>query len=71
MRVRRWRAISLGALLTGYTALLAGLLALAHQPIIGVLLVLSGAALALCSAVELISEPVALRSVSPGKYPCE
>lgn len=67
MKVSRWRAISLGMLLTGYSALLAGLVALASQPILGVLMVLGGMALTLCSATELVSEPVAPRSVSPGK----
>jgi hypothetical protein len=42
-------------LLAGYTALLAGLFfGLRVNPIIGVLLVLSGMALSICTAIELV-----------------
>jgi hypothetical protein len=52
--VNRKSAIRVGALLTGYSAVLAGLFGLAVQPLVGVLMVLCGLALAVCSAVELV-----------------
>jgi hypothetical protein len=67
MRVSRERTISLVMLLVGYSALIAGLFALVAEPIIGVLLVLGGSALSLCSAIELVRAPVASDSVSPGE----
>jgi len=49
------RAIGVAVLLFGYTALLAGLfVGLSVNPIVGVLLVLSGMALSICTAIELI-----------------
>jgi hypothetical protein len=67
MRVSRERTISLVMLLVGYSALIAGLFALVAEPIIGVLLVLGGMALSLCSAIDLVRVPVAPNSVSPGE----
>jgi hypothetical protein len=63
MRVSRRKAISVGTLLVGYSALIAGLFAMATQPLIGVLLVLGGMALSICSAAELIQE-----RANPGSY---
>ena len=62
----RRKVISLGVLLVGYSALIAGLFALAYQPLIGVLMVLGGMALSICSAVELLRASD-LDSVSRGK----
>jgi hypothetical protein len=56
MSVRRRRAISLGVLLAGYSALLAGLFGLTVRPLLGVLMVLGGMALSICSAAELVQE---------------
>jgi hypothetical protein len=56
MSVTRRRAISVGVLLAGYSALLAGLFGLTAKPLIGVLMVLGGMALAVCSAAELVQE---------------
>jgi len=56
MSVSRRKAINLGVLLVGYSALIAGLFALAVLPIIGVLMVLGGMALSLCSANDLVRE---------------
>jgi drug/metabolite transporter (DMT)-like permease len=56
MSVRRRRAISVGLLLVGYSALIGGSFGLAAKPLIGVLLVLGGMALLTCSAVELIQD---------------
>jgi hypothetical protein len=55
--VSRRKAISVGMLLAGYSALVAGLFSLASQPLLSVLVVLGGMALSLCSATELIQEP--------------
>jgi hypothetical protein len=57
MRVSRKNMIGVGLLLIGYSALIAGLFALALQPLIGVLMVLCGMALTICSAAELVQEP--------------
>ena len=54
MRVSGRRAISLGVLLVGYSALIAGLFGLTVRPITGVLVVIGGMALSICSAVELV-----------------
>jgi hypothetical protein len=48
------RGINIAALLTGYTAILSGLVALRTRPIVAVLVVLGGMALSICSAVELV-----------------
>lgn len=49
------RTIGIVVLLVGYTALLAGLFyGLSVNPIVGVLMVLSGMALSICTAIELI-----------------
>ncbi len=56
MSVRRRRTISVGVLLAGYSALVAGLFGLAAKPLIAVLLVLGGMALSICSAVELVQD---------------
>jgi hypothetical protein len=57
MTTKRSRTISVGVLLSGYSALLAGLFGLASNPLIGVLLVLGGMALSVCSATELVQAP--------------
>jgi hypothetical protein len=57
MSTKRSRSISIGVLLSGYSALLAGLFGLASKPLVGVLLVLGGMALSICSASELVQEP--------------
>jgi hypothetical protein len=67
MSVSRRRAISLGVLLAGYSVLLAGLFGLTAKPLIGVLMVLGGMALSICSAAELVQEHPDPGSVSPGK----
>jgi hypothetical protein len=67
MRVSRRKAIGVGTLLTGYSALLAGLFSLSTQPLIGVLMVLGGMALSLCSAAELVQESVDPDSAFLGK----
>jgi hypothetical protein len=67
MSVSREKMISLVMLLTGYSALIAGLLALAVHPLLGVLMVLGGMALSVCSAIELVQAPAAAHPVSPGK----
>lgn len=56
MSVRRRRTISIGVLLVGYSALLAGLFGLTAKPLLGVLLVLGGMALSICSAAELVQD---------------
>lgn len=56
MSVNRGRTIGVGMLLTGYSALIGGMLCLAIQPIVSVLLVLGGMALSLCSATEIVQE---------------
>jgi hypothetical protein len=43
-------------LLAGYSALLAGLFGLTVRPLLGVLMVLGGMALSICSAAELVQE---------------
>jgi hypothetical protein len=43
-------------LLTGYSALIGGVLCLGIQPIVSVLLMLGGMALSLCSATEIVQE---------------
>ena len=63
----RKRAMSVGLLLLGYSALIAGLFALAVQPLIGVLMALCGMAFTICSAAELMQEPASPESVSRGK----
>jgi hypothetical protein len=67
MSVSRRKSISVGMLLAGYSALIAGLFSLAIQPLISVLVMLGGMALSLCSATELVQEPSDPDSVSPGK----
>jgi len=67
MRVSRKRSVSVGILLIGYSALIAGLFGLANQPIIGVLMVLGGMALSLCSATELVCESADSDSMSSGE----
>lgn len=67
MSVSRRKAISVGMLLAGYSALIAGLFSLATEPLISVLEVLGGMALSLCSATELVHEPSDPNSISPGK----
>ena len=60
MSVSRKKAINVGVLLAGYSALIAGLFALATQAaqaLIGVLMVLGGMALSVCSASELVQDP--------------
>ena len=54
MSTKRKRAISMGVLLFGYSALLAGLFGFLAKPLIGALLVLGGMALSICSANELL-----------------
>lgn len=56
MSFNRRKAISVGILLVGYSALIAGLFALGFQPLLGVLMVLGGMALSICSAAELVQE---------------
>jgi hypothetical protein len=67
MSVRRRRAISIGVLLSGYSALLAGLFGLTAKPLIGVLLVLGGMALSICSVAELMQEQPSADIQSAGK----
>jgi hypothetical protein len=67
MSMRCKRAISVGVLLAGYSALLGGLFGLAAKPLIGVLMVLGGMALAVCSAAELVQEQPDPDSHSQGK----
>jgi len=62
--VSRRRLISVGVLLAGYSALIGGLIGLATQPLIGVLMVLCGMALSICSVAELVQEQSAPESVS-------
>ena len=52
----RKKAIRVGTLLVGYSGVLGGLFGLSVRPLVGVLMVLCGMALAVCSAVELIEE---------------
>jgi hypothetical protein len=67
MSFNRRKSISVGILLVGYSALIAGLFALAVQPLIGVLMVLAGMALSICSAAELVQERPDSDSVFPGE----
>ncbi len=67
MSVSRKKAISVGQLLVGYSALIAGLFALAVQPLVGVLMVLCGMALTICSVAELVLESATPASVFPGE----
>lgn len=67
MSVSRERMISLVVLLTGYSALIAGLLALAVHPLLGVLTALGGMALSVCAAIELVQTPAAPHPMSPGE----
>jgi hypothetical protein len=67
MSVSRKKTISVGVLLVGYSALVAGLFSLATQPIIGVLAALGGMALSLCSATELVQERSDPNSVSSSR----
>jgi len=67
MILNRRRAISVGMLLAGYSALIAGLFGLAVQPLVGVLVVLGGMALAICAAAELVQDRPDADSVSQGK----
>ena len=61
------RAIGVAVLLAGYSALLAGLFGLRANPLVGVLLVLGGMALAVCSATELVQGESTPNSTSPGQ----
>ena len=54
MSTKQKRAAGIGVLLTGYSAVIAGLFGLAAKPLLAVLLVLGGAALSICSAVEIV-----------------
>jgi hypothetical protein len=65
MNLQRRKTISVGVLLAGYSALLAGLFGLTAKPLLGVLMVLGGMALSLGSAAELV-QPDTGRD-SPGK----
>jgi hypothetical protein len=56
MSFNRRKSISVGVLLAGYSALIAGLFALSAQPLVGVLMVLGGMALSICSAAELVQD---------------
>lgn len=67
MSLNRRKVISVGVLLVGYSALIGGLFGLTVQPLIGVLMVLAGMALSICSAAELVQERPAEDSVSPGE----
>jgi hypothetical protein len=67
MSVRRKKAISVGVLLAGYSALLAGMFGLTAQPLVGVLMVFGGMALSICSAAELVQEQSDPSSDSPAK----
>ncbi len=67
MSFNRRKSISVGILLVGYSALIAGLFALAVQPLIGVLVVLGGMALSICSAAELVQERPETDSLSRGE----
>lgn len=67
MSTKQKRAIGVGVLLAGYSALLAGLFGLTAKPLIGVLLVLGGMALSVCSAAELVQEDQNPDSASSGR----
>ena len=54
MDTKQKRAAGIGVLLTGYTAVIAGLFGLLEKPLLAVLLVLGGTALSICSAVEIV-----------------
>lgn len=54
MKEKGTRGINIAVLLTGYTAILSGLVGLRTRPIVAVLVVLGGMALSICSAVELV-----------------
>jgi hypothetical protein len=57
MQINRNRAMNVGVLLSGYSAMLGGLFSLAFLPLVGVLMALGGMALSIAAAVELIREP--------------
>jgi len=57
MRTKQKRAAGVGVLLTGYSAVIAGLFGLAAKPLLAVVLVLGGTALSICSAVEIVEGP--------------
>ncbi len=59
--------MSVGMLLVGYSALIGGLFGLSAQPLIGVLMVLGGMALSICSAAELVRDRSEPDSISQGK----
>ncbi len=67
MRVSRERMGRLVMLLTGYSALIAGLLALGAHPLVGVLMAIGGMAISICSAIDLVRVPVAPHPISSGK----
>jgi len=48
------RGTNIAVLLTGYTAILGGLVGLRTLPMVAVLVVMGGMALSICSAVELV-----------------
>jgi hypothetical protein len=56
MEINRKRALSVGLLLSGYSALLGGIFSLAFLPLVGVLVALGGLALTINSAFELVVE---------------
>jgi hypothetical protein len=66
MNLNRRKSISVGVLLAGYSALIGGLFGLAAQPLVGVLMVLGGMALSICSAAELVQERPSPDSLSQG-----
>lgn len=57
MSTKQKRAVGVGVLLVAYSAVIAGLFGLAAKPLVAVLLVLGGTALAICSAVEIVEGP--------------
>ena len=69
MSVSRKKAVGIG--LGGYAALIAGLFMLAILPFVGVLMVLCGMALAICSAGELVHESAAAKLELAGRDSAE
>lgn len=67
MNLNRRKSMSVGMLLVGYSALIGGLFGLSAQPLIGVLMVLGGMALSICSAAELVRDRSEPDSISQGK----
>jgi hypothetical protein len=54
-----------GLLLAGSAALFGGLIGLEYDPLIGVLLVMGGMALAISAACELLREPAVQKAAQP------